>query len=60
MEKPVLIRLEHIDSVEIRKSFMSAGKLYVNDQSVIDCVQGKKDSFKFLPNMLDEIIDIVR
>lgn len=60
MEKPVLIRLEHIESVEIKKSFLSAGKLYVNGQSVIDCVQGKKDSFKFLPNMLDEIVDIVR
>lgn len=60
LTKPVLIRLEHIESVEMKKSFMSAGKLLINEQSVIDCNQGSKGSFGFIPNMLKEIVDIVR
>lgn len=56
MTKPMLIKLNQIKSFELKKSFLSAGKIYINDQMVIDCNQGKKDSFHKFSVMFDEIV----
>jgi len=56
MTKPMLIKLNQINSFELKKSFLSAGKIYINDQLAIDCNQGKKDSFRKFSVMFDEIV----
>ncbi len=57
MAKPLLIKLNQINSFEIKKSFLSAGKIYINDQLVIDCNQGKKESLHKFSTMFNEIIE---
>ena len=57
MTKPMLIKLNQIKSFELKKLFLSAGKIYINDQLAIDCNQGKKDSLHKFSVMFDEIVD---
>ena len=57
MSKPILLKIGHINRFEVKKSFLSAGKIYINNECIIDCNQGKKESLQKFSLMFSEIID---